>query len=154
MVTMNSFQRSYYFHGLNESIYSKTKIKHNGHLTKVLQILREKKLYAKLSKCKLWLKEVMFLGHVVSVEDEYYRSFFQRFSLIATPLAKSLRKNVLFKWTNEQQASYEKLKAILTRARPESGKEYAVYSDASYTGFGCVLMQDGKLDAYASRKLK
>ena len=34
----------------------------------VLQMLREKKLYAKLSKCDFFLKEVSFLGHIVSVE--------------------------------------------------------------------------------------
>ena len=34
----------------------------------VLQILREKQLFAKLSKCDIWLKEVSFLGHIVSVE--------------------------------------------------------------------------------------
>ena len=34
----------------------------------VLQTLREKKLYSKLRKCDFWLKEVSFLGHIVSVE--------------------------------------------------------------------------------------
>ena len=29
-----------------------------------------------------------------------------------------------------------------------------VYSDASYVGLGCVLMQDGRVNAYASRQLK
>ncbi|KAA3488115.1 integrase [Gossypium australe] len=38
--------------------------------------------------------------------------------------------------------------------QPESGKEFVVYSDASYFGLGCVLMQDGKVVAYASRQLK
>jgi hypothetical protein len=38
-------------------------------LRKVLQILRENKLYAKLDKCEFWLKEVVFLEHVVSVEE-------------------------------------------------------------------------------------
>ena len=37
---------------------------------------------------------------------------------------------------------------------PEPGKELVVYSDASLNGLGCVLMQDGKLIAYASRQLK
>ena len=32
----------------------------------VLQVLKEKKLYAKLSKCEFWLKEVSILGHVIS----------------------------------------------------------------------------------------
>ncbi|XLR68717.1 hypothetical protein S83_019389, partial [Arachis hypogaea] len=39
---------------------------HAEHLRTVLQILKEKKLYAKLSKCKFWKSEVKFLGHVVS----------------------------------------------------------------------------------------
>lgn len=38
--------------------------------------------------------------------------------------------------------------------QPESGKDYMVYSDASHSGLGCVLMQDGKVVAYASRQLK
>ena len=32
----------------------------------VLQVLKEKKLYAKLSKCEFWLNEVSFLGHIIS----------------------------------------------------------------------------------------
>ena len=47
-------------------VYSRTKEEHAEHLRLVLQILREKKLYAKLSKCEFWIKEVKFLGHVVS----------------------------------------------------------------------------------------
>ena len=38
------------------------------HLKIVLQTLREKKLYAKLSKCDFWLKGVSFLSHIVSTE--------------------------------------------------------------------------------------
>ena len=38
--------------------------------------------------------------------------------------------------------------------QPESGKEFVVYSDASLNGLGCVLMQEGKVVAYASRQLK
>ena len=34
----------------------------------MLQILREKQLFAKLRKCDFWLKEVPFLGHIVSIE--------------------------------------------------------------------------------------
>jgi len=47
-------------------IYSKTFEEHEEHLRIVLQILKEKKLYAKLSKCEFWLEEVKFLGHVIS----------------------------------------------------------------------------------------
>ena len=46
-------------------IYSKTKEEHENHLRIVLQALREHQLYAKFNKCKFWLTEVRFLGHVV-----------------------------------------------------------------------------------------
>jgi hypothetical protein len=47
-------------------IYSKTEEEHAEHLKIVLQVLKEKKLYAKLSKCEFWLSEVSFLGHIIS----------------------------------------------------------------------------------------
>ncbi|XP_040950093.1 uncharacterized protein [Gossypium hirsutum] len=49
-------------------VYSKTEAEHDQHLRIVLQILREKQLYGKLSKCEFWLSEVVFLGHVVSAD--------------------------------------------------------------------------------------
>ena len=49
-------------------VYSKDAQEHEQHLRTMLQILREKKLFAKLSKCDFWLKEVSFLGHIVSIE--------------------------------------------------------------------------------------
>ena len=50
-------------------VYSKDAQEHEQHLRIVLETLREKKLYAKLSKCDFWLKKVSFLGHIVSAED-------------------------------------------------------------------------------------
>ena len=47
-------------------IYSKCKKEHVEHLRMVLEILRERKLYAKFSKCEFWLDSMSFLGHVVS----------------------------------------------------------------------------------------
>ena len=47
-------------------VYSKTEQEHAEHLRLVLQALRERKLYAKLSKCEFWMAEVKFLRHVVS----------------------------------------------------------------------------------------
>jgi hypothetical protein len=47
-------------------VLSKTEEEHAEHLMLVLQKLREHKLYVKWSKCEFWLKEVSFLGHVVS----------------------------------------------------------------------------------------
>ena len=49
-------------------VYSRDEQEHEQHLKIVLQTLREKKLYAKLSKCDFWLKEISFLGHIVFAE--------------------------------------------------------------------------------------
>ena len=49
-------------------VYFRDEQEHEQHLKIVLQTLREKKLYAKLSKCDFWLKEVSFLGHIVFIE--------------------------------------------------------------------------------------
>ena len=49
-------------------VYSKDAQEHEQHMKIVLQTLREKKLYAKLSKSDFWLKEVSFLGHIVLAE--------------------------------------------------------------------------------------
>jgi hypothetical protein len=47
-------------------IYSRSEEGHEEHLRIILQNLREHRLYAKLSKCEFWLKQVAFLGHVIS----------------------------------------------------------------------------------------
>jgi hypothetical protein len=49
-------------------IYSKSEEEHKEHLSLVLQVLKEKQLYANLGKCEFWLEEVKFLGHVISKE--------------------------------------------------------------------------------------
>jgi hypothetical protein len=107
-------------------IFSKTKEEHDEHMRLVLQKLREHKLYAKRSKCEFWLKEVSFLGHVVSnggiavdrskVQDvlnwkpptnvseirsflglaRYYRRFIEGFSKLAKPMTALLEKNAKF----------------------------------------------------------
>ncbi|KAG8474912.1 hypothetical protein CXB51_031631 [Gossypium anomalum] len=169
-------------------IYSKDDTEHAEHLRIVLQTLRDKQLYAKFSKSEFWLREVGFLGHIVSGDGirvdpskisaivdwkplknvtevrsflglaGYYRRFVNGFSIIAAPITRLLQKDVKFEWTEECQQSFEELKKLLTEApvlvQPESGKEFVVYSDASLNGLGCVLMQEGKVVAYASRQLK
>ena len=80
------------------------------------------------------------------------------FSVIAFPLTKLLRKGIKFEWTDKCQNSFERLKVMLVEApvltQPTSGKECTLYNDASCIGLGCVLMQDGKVVAYASKQLK
>ena len=169
-------------------VYSKDAQEHEQHLRIVLETLREKKLYAKLSKCDFWLKEVSFLGHIVSAEGvrvdpakieavvnwklpqnvtevrsflglaRYYRRFLRGFSVIASPLTKLLKKGIKFEWIDKCHNSFEQLKGMLVEApvltQPTPRKEYTLYSDAVGIGLGCVLMQDGKVVAYASRQLK
>ena len=46
-------------------IYSRNEEDHASHLSIVLQTLRDKELYVKLSKCEFWIKSVEFLGHII-----------------------------------------------------------------------------------------
>ncbi|XP_071905700.1 uncharacterized protein [Coffea arabica] len=118
-------------------IYSKTREEHAKHLEVVLQILREHKLYAKFSKCEFWLTEISFLGHRVSEDG------------IAVDLAKV---EAVMNW-KQLETPTEELKKRLTSAPvlvlPDGGEGYAVYSDASREGLGCVLMQMGKANVVA-----
>ncbi|WVZ76565.1 hypothetical protein U9M48_024530 [Paspalum notatum var. saurae] len=69
-----------------------------------------------------------------------------------------LEKGVPFNWTKERQAAFDELKKRLTTALvltlPDLTKSFTVYCDASKEGLGCVLMQEGKVIAYASRQLR
>ncbi|KAK8649525.1 hypothetical protein V6N13_130253 [Hibiscus sabdariffa] len=88
----------------------------------------------------------------------YYRRFVKGFSAIALPLTKLLQKDQAFECSEDRQRSFDQLKQALTHApvlvQPESGKEFIVYSDASHSDLGCILMQGDNVVAYASRKLK
>ena len=88
----------------------------------------------------------------------YYRKFVQNFSRIAMPLTQLLRKDHQFQWTAECEASFQELKQKLVSALiltlPKGEEGYAVYIDASRKRLGCVLMQHGRVIAYASRQLK
>ncbi|XP_071739589.1 uncharacterized protein [Rutidosis leptorrhynchoides] len=88
----------------------------------------------------------------------YYRRFVEGFSTIALPLTKLLRKGEKFVWTEERQKSFDELKKRLVSAPilalPSGSGGFQIYSDASKHGLGCVLMQHGKVIAYASRQLK
>jgi ribonuclease HI len=88
----------------------------------------------------------------------YYRRFIEGFSKIAKPMTALLAKKVEFKWTPACQKSFETLKEKLTKAPvlilPDVHKSFSVYCDTSYTGLGCVLMQEGRVVAYSSWQLK
>ncbi|XP_028122726.1 uncharacterized protein LOC114319865 [Camellia sinensis] len=141
-------------------IYSRSEEDHEQHLRTVLQILRESQLYAKASKCEFWLKEVKFLGHVVSesgisVDPAKVEA---DFSKLAKPMTRLTQKGVKFEWNEACEQSFQELKKRLTSAPiliiPEHDVGYTVYCDASKEGLGSVLMQNGKVVAYGSRQLK
>ena len=73
-------------------------------------------------------------------------------------MTRLTQKNVKFEWSEKCERSFQELKNRLVSAPilalPVSGKEFVVYSDASIQGLGCVLMQEGRVIAYASRQLK
>jgi hypothetical protein len=87
----------------------------------------------------------------------YYRRFIEGFSKIVKPLTSLLEKGKEFKWDAKCEDSFEELKKRLTTApiliMSDIHKGFDVYCDASLQGLGCVLMQEGKVIAYACRKL-
>ena len=84
----------------------------------------------------------------------YYRRFVQKFSKIATPLTNLTRKITTYEWTKKCEEAFQELQKRLTSAPilalPIADQDFVVYSDASKNGLGCVLMQDGRVIAYAS----
>ena len=88
----------------------------------------------------------------------YYRRFVKDFSKIAAPLTRLTQKNVKFVWTDRCKEHFQLLKDLLTTALvltlPSGDKGFTVYCDASRVRLGCVLMQNGRVVAYASRQLK
>ena len=88
----------------------------------------------------------------------YYRKFVEGFSRITTPLTKRTRKDIKYDWVDACQQSFKKLKSRLTSAPVLAllnGRDgFVVYSDASRKGLGCVLMQNDRVIAYASRQVK
>ncbi|XP_048628720.1 uncharacterized protein LOC125599496, partial [Brassica napus] len=137
-------------------IYSRSAEEHERHLRLVLERLRDQKLFAKLSKCRFWKREVGFLGHRVSEEgvavdpeniaaikewphptsvteirsflglDGYYRKFVQAFASISKPLTRLTGKGIAYEWSIETEKAFE----------------------------SCVLMQEDKVIAYASKQLR
>jgi len=147
-------------------IYSKFEEEHAEHLKIVLHVLKEKKLYAKLSKGEFWLNEVSFLGHIISgsgiaVDPSkvdavsqwetpksvtevrsflglagYYRRFIEGFSKLALPLTQLTCKGKAFVWDVQCENSFNKLKQRLTAAPVLILPKS---NDASKLGLGGVL---------------
>ncbi|KAK3095582.1 hypothetical protein FSP39_016324 [Pinctada imbricata] len=156
-------------------VYSKSFDEQIQNLEEVFQRLQEAKLKLNPHKCVLLQKQVSFLGHVISengvstdpkkiqdviewptprtVKDvrsflglcSYYRKFVLNFSTIAKPLTKLTEKNQNFRWTNECEIAFQKLKQALVSAPilayPQSEGKFILDTDASNLGMGAVLSQ-------------
>ncbi|GJT56845.1 putative reverse transcriptase domain-containing protein [Tanacetum coccineum] len=127
-------------------IYLRNKVEHEGHLKKILELLKKEELYAKFSKSEFWLSKVQFLGHVIdregiqvnpakieSIRDwaspktpieihqflglaGYYRRFIEGFLKIAKPMTKLTQKSVKFDWGDKEEAAFQTLKQKLCSA--------------------------------------
>jgi hypothetical protein len=127
-------------------VFSKSEEEHAEHLRVVFHTLKEKKLYAKLSKCEFWLRQVSFLGHVISkggytVDSSkvdaglqwetlksvfeigrfiglasYYRRFIEGFAKLALPLTQLTRKGKAFVWDCNCEESFQELKKRFSSA--------------------------------------
>ncbi|GJV39805.1 putative reverse transcriptase domain-containing protein, partial [Tanacetum coccineum] len=129
---------------------------HEVHLNTILDLLKKEKLYSKFSKCEFWLQEVQFLGHVVNRDGIHVDP--SKVESIAKPLTLLTQKNKDYVWDDKQEEAFRILKEKLCNAPvlalPDGPNDFVVYCDASNQGFGCVLMQRGKMIAYVSRQLK
>lgn len=126
-------------------IYNKSWKDHVEHVDRVLQLLEEKQLYVKRSKCFFGVQEVEYLGHIVSHEGVkvepskikaikgwkiptsikhlrgfleltgYYHKFVKNYGRIAAPLTILLKKDA-FSWTLEPTKAFEHLKEAMCQA--------------------------------------
>jgi hypothetical protein len=85
----------------------------------------------------------------------YYRRFIPDFSKIVKPITGLLKNDSKFDWSSKCNEAFEQLKVLLTTApvlaQPDIEKRFDVYCDALDSELGCVLMQEGRVIAYASR---
>jgi hypothetical protein len=85
----------------------------------------------------------------------YYRRFIPNFSRIAKPITELLKNGNKYVWSDEAFHTLKKLLITsLVLAQPEITKPFNVYCDAYDTGLGGVLMQEGRMISYSSRKLR
>jgi transposase InsO family protein len=172
-------------------VYARSLSEHDTKLREVFDRLRKNRLKLKAEKCQFLRKEVSYLGHVISekgvfpeqaktrvIEEyptpqnvkqlrsflglmSYYRRFVPKFSHIAAPLHKLLKKDAPYEWTISQEQAFQTLKGKLLAPPvlkyPDFNERFILTTDASGEGLGAVLSQ-GEIGkdlpvAFASRTL-
>jgi transposase InsO family protein len=164
---------------------------HIKNLSNIFDRLRHFNLKLQPDKCEFLRKEVSYLGHIITDDGvrpnpekikavqefpqpqcpkdiksflglvSYYRRFIKDISKISKPLTNLLKKDTLFKWENEQQLAFERLKACLTSAPllsyPDFSIPFVLTCDASNYAISAILSQgpvgSDKPIAFASRTL-
>ncbi|GJZ84297.1 putative reverse transcriptase domain-containing protein [Tanacetum coccineum] len=142
-------------------LMNQTKEENEVHLKLVLELLRKEKLYVNFSKYEFWLQELHFLRHVVNQSgihvDPSKIEAVKNWKAPITP-SKVRSKNQKYEWGEKEEEAFQTLKNNLCDApilsSPDAIEDFVVYCDASNQGLGYVLMQRGKVIAYASRQLK
>ncbi|GJU85118.1 putative reverse transcriptase domain-containing protein [Tanacetum coccineum] len=121
---------------------------HAEHLRLVLELLKKEKLYAKFSKCEFWLREIQFLRHVINGNEIH----------VDPSKIEAVKNWKAPRTLSEQENAFQTLKDKLCNAPIQALlnglEDFVVYCDALGLGLGCVLMQRGKVIAYAYRQLK
>ncbi|GJS57820.1 putative reverse transcriptase domain-containing protein [Tanacetum coccineum] len=127
-------------------IYSRNKEEHANHLRIILELLKKEKLYAKFSKCDLWIHIMQFLRHLIDSQRlhvdpakieavknwassttpteirqflglaGYYRRFIEGFPKIAKSLTELTQKNKKYIWGEDQESAFQLLKQKLYEA--------------------------------------
>ena len=172
-------------------VYARSLSEHDTKLREVFDRLRKNRLKLKAEKCQFLRKEFNYLGHVISekgvfpeqaktrvIEEyptpqnvkqlrsflglmSYYRRFVPKFSHIAAPLHKLLKKDAPYEWTISQEQAFQTLKGKLLAPPvlkyPDFNERFILTTDASGEGLGAVLSQ-GEIGkdlpvAFASRTL-
>ena len=141
-------------------LYSKREGEHEVHLRYVFEKLRQHKLYAKKSKSTFYVKQVVYLGYVISTEG--VKPDPEKVKIVKEwPIPKSIKhskKKKPFIWNDECQQSFEMLKEALALATvlklPEFFKPFEVVTDASGRAIGAILLQERRPITYMSHKLK
>jgi hypothetical protein len=88
----------------------------------------------------------------------YYRRFIPNFSKIMKSITKLLKEGNKYLWSETCDEAFKHLMKLLTTsyvlAQPDTTKPFNVYCDASGTGLGGVLMQEGRVILYSLRQLR